>query len=296
MSLSAVPWANNALVILNAYKASSGQSINFLHYLAYSIPFGLLSILGYMLICKFIFRLDVNKLKNLDNSIFNAKDLKVTPERKVAMLALLALIIVLVVPSLLPVGNFLRDISDLLGLSLKAMIIYFVLSLIKVDGKYIFKFGELATKGVPWNMVIMTCGIMSFVSLLGDERTGISAFLGKVLTPVFTDSSKLIFFLLTLAITVFLTNFMINMVVAVIMISATMPIAANLGVDPLQIVYLITISCTIAFMLPSASAASCCLFANTQWVRAKDVYKYSVPTIIMLSLIALGWNWVLFLF
>lgn len=296
LSLSAVPWANNALVILNAYKASSGQSINFLHYLAYSIPFGLLSILGYMLICKFIFRLDVNKLKNLDNSIFNAKDLKVTPERKVAMLALLALIIILVVPSLLPVGNFLRDISDLLGLSLKAMIIYFVLSLIKVDGKYIFKFGELATKGVPWNMVIMTCGIMSFVSLLGDERTGISAFLGKVLTPVFTDSSKLIFFLLTLAITVFLTNFMINMVVAVIMISATMPIAANLGVDPLQIVYLITISCTIAFMLPSASAASCCLFANTQWVRAKDVYKYSVPTIIMLSLIALGWNWVLFLF
>lgn len=89
---------------------------------------------------------------------------------------------------------------------------------------------------------------------------------------------------------------MINMVVAVIMIAATVPIATALGVAPLQIVYLITVSCTIAFMLPAASAASCVLFANTQWVRAKDVYLYSVPTIIMMALVALVWNFVVFLF
>ena len=183
-----------------------------------------------------------------------------------------------------------------MGLSLKAIVVFFVLGLIKVKGEPVFKFGELATRGIPWNMVMMTCGIMSFVALLGSEQAGIGAFLGKILTPMFSDSSVIIFFLLTLAITIFLTNFMINMVVAVIMITATMPIANGLGVDSLQIVYLITISCTIAFMLPAASAASCCLFANTKWVRAKDVYKYSVPTIILLAAIALIWNYILFLF
>lgn len=143
---------------------------------------------------------------------------------------------------------------------------------------------------------MMIAGIMSFVSLLGSDDAGIGAFLGKIFTPMFNDSSVILFFLLILIITIFLTNFMINMVVAVIMITATMPIATTLGVDPLQIVYLITVSCTIAFMLPAASAASCCLFANTKWVRAKDVYLYSVPTIILLALIALAWNFVLFLF
>ena len=296
LSLSAVPWANNALVILNAYMASSGAKINYLHYLAYSVPFGIFSILGFMLICKFIFRLDVSKLKNLDPNIFESKDLKLTPERKITLFALAALILILVVPSLLPADNPIRWASDTMGLAMKACLIFLVLSLIKVNGNYIFKFGELATKGVPWNMVMMTCGIMTFVGLLGSDKAGIGAFLGKLFTPLFQDTSVIVFFLLTLAITVFLTNFMINMVVAVIMITATMPICASLGVDQLQIVYLITISCTIAFMLPAASAASCCLFANTKWVRAKDVYIYSVPTILLLSFVALAWNYILFLF
>ena len=113
---------------------------------------------------------------------------------------------------------------------------------------------------------------------------------------MFQDVSVIVFFLLVLAITVFLTNFMINMVVAVIMISATLPVAASLGVDSLQIVYLITVSCTIAFMLPAASAASCVLFANTEWVRAKDVYTYAVPTILVMAVAALLWNLVLFMF
>ena len=80
------------------------------------------------------------------------------------------------------------------------------------------------------------------------------------------------------------------------MIAAVVPISATLGVAPLQIVYLITIVCTIAFMLPAASAASCVLFANTAWIKAKDIYLYSVPTIIMLALVAVIWNVILFMF
>ena len=296
MSLSAVPWAHNALVILNSYMATSGENINYLHYLAYSVPVALFSIFGFMLICKFIFHLDVSKLKDLDPNIFGSDDLKLTTERKITLGALLVLILILVIPSLLPADNTVRVVSDLLGMSLKTVLLFAALSLIRVKGQQIFNFGQLATKSVPWNMIMMTCGIMSFVGLLGDPRTGISAFLGKLLTPVFSNSGVLFFFILTVIITILLTNFMINMVVAVIMITATMPIAASLGVDSLQVVYLITVCCTIAFMLPVSSAASCCLFANTKWVRAKDVYKYSVPTILMMAIVALGWNFILFMF
>ena len=142
----------------------------------------------------------------------------------------------------------------------------------------------------------MIVAIYCFVGFLGSSDAGIATFLGAVFTPLFKNVSPIMLFVLVLLITILLTNFMINMVVAVIMISATVPVAVSMGILPLQIVYLITISCTIAFMLPSASAASCILFANTQWVRPKDVYKYSVPTIIMMGIIALVWNLVLFSF
>ncbi len=296
VSLSAVPWHGNALVILNSYMASSGEVVNYLHYMAYSLPFGLFTILGYLLLCKFVFKLDVSKLKDLDPNIFDSKDLILTKERVIAFASLAILIIALVVPSLLPADNIICVASNKVGLSLKAALLFTILNLIRVDGKQIFNFGKLASRGIPWNMTIMVTAIFIFVSLLGKPETGISAFLGQLFTPMFAGKSVLIFFLLVLVITVFLTNFMVNMVVAVIMIAATVPIAASLGILPLQIVYLITIACTIAFLLPAASAASVVLFANTEWVRTADVYKYGFPTIIMMCVVALVWNLILFMF
>ncbi len=296
ISLATLPWSMNALVILGSYTASSGQAINAAHYASYSLPVGFFCILGFMALCKFVFRLDVTDLKNFTPDMFDAKDRVLTKERIIAMITLAVFIVVLLVPSLLPATNPIRVISDQMGLSIKGALICMVLVFIKVDGKHIFNFEQMVIKGVPWNMMMMIIGILSFVGLLGNPEAGISAFLAQVFTPMFQGVSPVIFILLVLAITVFMTNFMINMVVAVIMISATLPIAASMGMDPLQIVYLITLSCTIAFFLPAASAASCVMFANTKWVRAKDVYMYSIPTILMMASIALIWNIVIFMF
>ena len=296
LSLSALPWHGNALVILNSYMASSGDIINYAHYLAYSIPFGFFSILGYMALCKFVFKMDVSRLQNLDTNVFNAKDLELTASRKMALSGLAVLILGILIPNLMPQTSSVYAVSAKLGLSLKAVIVIIVLSLMRVEGKPVFQFGKLAAKGIPWGMVLMMMAIFCFVNLLGNPTAGISAFLGKVFTPMFQGVSPVVFFLLILVITIFLTNFMINMVVAVIMIAATVPVAATLGIGSQQVVYLITVACTIAFMLPPASAASCVLFANTEWVRAKDVYKYGAPTIVMMAAVALIWNIILFMF
>lgn len=296
ISLGSVPWNNNSLIILNAYTASSGEAINYLHYLAYSIPCSIFSILGYMLVCKFIFKLDVDHLRTLDTDIFGKEDLELTRERKITLIVLLVLILMLVIPSLLPAGNSIRVFFDTMGMSMKALLLFAILCLFTRDREHIFKFGECAVKGVPWNTVMMIVSIFAFTNLLGNEKAGISVFLQQVLTPLFDDTSIVFFFILTLVITVILTNFMINMVVAVIMINATLPIAGIFGVDTLQIVYLITVSCNIAFMLPSASAASVCMFSNTKWLRAKDIYVYSVPTILIMSVVTILWNVIMFMF
>lgn len=295
LSLSALPWNGNALVILNSYMASTGAVINYAHYLLYSVPFGLFSILGYLALCKFVFKMDVSKLQNADTNVFSESDLKLTFARKAALISLLVLILAILIPNLLPPTNPVRMVSDKLGLSLKTIFVMIVLSLLRENGKPVFNFGALAARGIPWGMVLMIMAIFCFVNLLGSPAAGISAFLGGVFVPMFQGKPVMIFFLLVLVITVFLTNFMINMVIAVIMISATLPVAMSFGLDPTQVVYLITVACTIAFMLPPASAASCVLFANTEWIRATDVYKYGAPTIVMMSLVALVWNLILFI-
>jgi len=293
IGLSSLPFKNNALVILNAYMQSSGQKIDYLHYMGFSLPYAMMSIFGFMLLCKFVFRLDVSKLRDMDTEIFTEDDKKMTSERLVAILGLVAYVAMILIPSFLPADHVIAVVLNKMGLSIKAAIVLIVLDLIRINGKKILNFQKLAST-LPWSMMLMLIGILTFVQLLGSEATGISAFLGKTFIPMFQGKPTIIFFLLVLGITILLTNFMINMVVAIIMMTATLPLVPVLGLDPNQVVYLITIACTIAFMLPASSQAACFLFANKDWVRAKDMYVYSFPTIILLSVSVMVWNVVFF--
>lgn len=296
LSLSSLPWAHNALVILNSYAAQTGTPVDMMHYLCYSLPFVTFSLLGYLVLCRWVFRLDVSRLKDLKMDFFSEKDLTCTPERKIALLSLLAMVILIIIPSIFPAEWAITQIMASIGLSAKLMLIIVVLAAIRVEGKHVFNFAELATKGTPWNMLMMTVTIMAFVGLLATPATGLSAFLGSMLAPIFDGISLIWFFLAAVIVTVILTNITINMVVAMLMITVTMPIAANLGLPPEQVVYLITVCCTIAFALPAASPAGMLLFSNSQWIKPKDAYKYAVATILMMSVVALLWNLVLFMF
>ena len=296
LSLSALPWAGNALVILNSYANTSGTAVNMLHYLSYSLPFNLCAMLCFLALCRWVFRLDVSRMKNLKMDFFKDDDLTLTPQRKVALLSVVALIVFLLIPSILPDSLVLTQFFNAMGLQNKLILIFIIISFIRIDSKPVFNFAELAVKGVNWNMIIMTMSIMAFVRLLALPATGISAFLAQILTPVFSNISLITFFIITVIITVFVTNFTINMVVAMIMMTVTIPIGANWGIPPEQIVYLVTICCTIAFILPAGSPAGMLLFSNVNWIKATDTYKYTAPTIVLFSALALILNIICFMF
>ena len=138
------------MVILQAYTQSTGNTINFAHYLAYTIPVGLISIAGFLLLCNFVFRLDVSRLQKLDPGVFGEEDAKLNTERKIALAALAILILMIVVPSLMPKTSLIGILGTKTGLSLKAMLVFAVLSLIRINGEQIFNFAKLAAKGIPW--------------------------------------------------------------------------------------------------------------------------------------------------
>lgn len=296
LSLSALPWKGNALVILNSISESQGITIDMLHYLTYSIPFNFLAITGYLLLCRWVFRLDVSRLKDLKIDFFSKEDLTLTPERKLALGSVTTLIVFLLIPSIFPDTWKITQFFSSIGLSAKIILVFVLLSFAKANGEHVFNFAELAVKGVNWNMVIMTTTIMAFVGLMALPETGISQFLSTLLTPVFDGISTIWFFVIAVLITVVLTNFTINMVVAMIMITVTLPVGTNLGIPPEQIIYLLTICCTIAFCLPSASPSAMLLFANKTWIKATDAYKYAIPTLIVFSILAVLTNIIRFMF
>lgn len=175
-------------------------------------------------------------------------------------------------------------------------LVFAIWSLIKIDGKQIFNIQELAKNGVPWNMVLVSLAIFTFIALLASPATGISAFVGSKLGPIFIGKPAALFIILCMIITIVLTNFMANMVVAVVMFAATFPIAGQLGIDIMQLGFLFTICSSIAFLLPAASPAGMLIFMNKEWMTPGEIYKFAVPSVIMMGIVAYVWNVILFMF
>ena len=87
---------------------------------------------------------------------------------------------------------------------------------------------------------------------------------------------------------------MVNKIVAILMLTTTLPIISQLGLNPIQFACLFTLCTTIAFMLPSASQSALIMFSNTEWVRPADVFKYGLPIIVALTIVVIVWNTVYF--
>lgn len=296
LSLSTIPFLHNALVIIAAFTGSTGLEVNLIHYLLYSVPENLFIIALYLVMIKFVWRVDVSAMKNMTIDFIPKEDLVMTKQVKMSFAFLIALVILVFAPNVLPAGNPVQVALKAIGNSGITMILFVIWSLIKIDGKDIFDIQTLAKQGIPWNMVFCSLAIFTFIALLGNASTGISAFVGSFLGPIFAGKPAWLFIILSMVITIVLTNFMANMVVAVVMFAACLPIGATLGIDPMQLGFLYTICSSIAFLLPAASPAGMLVFMNKDWMTTGEIYKFAIPTVVMMGIVAYVWNIILFMF
>lgn len=108
LGLSTLPWGNNSIVILNAFTSQTGLDVNYFVYMGFSIPYGIATIVIYLLICKYMFRLDVKPLKEFDPSILSSESQKLNAEKIIAMFSMVALVLLILIPSCLPAGSIKR--------------------------------------------------------------------------------------------------------------------------------------------------------------------------------------------
>ncbi|MGI6678659.1 MAG: SLC13 family permease [Dehalobacterium sp.] len=286
LSLSAMPWSGNAIVNLGVYGNLIGQTPNMVTYIAFSLPVGFASFLAYVALCKFVFKLDVTPLKTIKDEMIDPKHLELTLVKKIALLALIAFIVLLLLPSLLPQGPIV-DFLNHFGVVGVIVLVFGILSLIKIDDNHIFNFGQLASKGIPWTMMIMVMVILSIGGCLMNPATGINDYLDANLAPILTSLSPLMFIIAITLITVLLTNFLINMVIVAMLLPIIISMSETLGINPEQISYLVMVASTIAILTPAASAASTILYPNKKWIQTKEIYRYGCVTVAVVTVLAI---------
>ncbi len=285
-SLAAMPWGGNAIANLGVYANVTGQVADMIQYVAFMLPFGIIQILVYVALAKFVFRLDVTPLADYR---MKSSEIKMTHELKQALVLLLLFVVMLLAPSFIPKGTELATFYNNFGSCGVAILFFAIVCLMYYKNKPVLNFAELAPSNVPWNMLMMVAVILAIGGCLINDKTGIAPFLSTTVVPMLTSVPSSLFLLIVIAVVVLLTNFLINMVVVAMFLPVILPICGGMGLSPELVAFGIMLASVNAILTPAGCAASSILFPNKEWISTSEIYKYGVPTVLINTVLIVVW-------
>lgn len=278
----ALPIKGGNLIVIAAFQKVSGIEINGMAYVLYNIGISLVLILMYVLLIKWVFRPNLGRLAQIDANFF-AKDAlpPMSKQQKVLSALLVIYLAVTLLSGVLP--KTWAPVAFLKALDTSGITIIFVvlLCLIRLEGKPLFNIKQ-AGKHVNWSVYCLITVVLFISTLLTADSTGIKPFLVKILNPILGGKGTFLFAFLVLVIAVIVTNFANNAVVGAILAPVIFAFSEQMHFNPIPLTVVMTmIVFFLAFLTPAASPYAAMLHGNSEWVSAKDIYKYGGITIVL---------------
>ncbi|MDR1192747.1 MAG: TRAP transporter large permease subunit [Peptococcaceae bacterium] len=271
-----VPFQGWMLALCGAYGQATGTPINYAQYMLIAFIIGSLMMLLTALAIKYVFRCDMSKLKNFDvRQLRSDGPSRMTIQQKCYLFSFLIIIIYVFATTLLPADA--PGMGGLLRLTQAGMfaLIIIIQCFIRIDGKPIINFVQLAKEGVNWNVILICSSAIPVASALTSDATGVKTMMNNLLSPVFSGMGALPFIIIVVVATVILTNIGSNIGVAMMLIPITVPFVADLGISPAIIGIAIIFLANMGFVLPGSSGMAPFLYSN-DWITVKDIYKYGI--------------------
>ena len=180
--------------------------------------------------------------------------------------------------NLLPTSGFIND-------GTVAVTMAFILFLIPSRSGKRSLLDHTAFTKVPWGIILLFGG--GFALAKGFSSTGLSNFIGEQLTGLQTFSPIFIILITALAIS-FLTELTSNTAVTQMILPIVASVSVAIGLNPLLLMFTVTLSASMAFMLPVATPPNTIIFAGGRikiLEMAKTGFALNITGVIIVSLL-----------
>ncbi len=264
-------------------SASNGAlTYDYGQYLIFGIVFSVISMALYLIGCKFFVKPD---MKLFYDARYELDDLPpLTDKQKFTAILLGLLVIILLIPSFLPKSWMLGKMFLSIGTSgLVFMVVALALFMKGKDGSNYFSIAEISPS-VSWDLIIMVGTALTIGPALSSEGTGIRELFTGMLTPLCNGQGAYVFTLVLVVGILIGTNFINNAVMGAIFIPIVAVVYADLGVNPVAVVALISFASNVGMLLPSASPLGAILNANKKWISQKQIIVQSVLCMLVTAL------------
>ncbi len=276
-----LPFKPTPLMLFGIYQNVAGIEINYVSYTIFTFIMSLLAMGLVIGIGKFVFRFNLEALKEL--RVENVT-MSLNKKQKIVVLSLVIFIVALFLPSILPAQWGLTIKLKLLNSSGITILMLLILMLIRVDEQPLMNFREMAAKGISWDILAVSAFLMPLSGYLMAESAGIKALFVTCLGPILMGRATFVFFALIVIVAILLTNFSNNAVIAIILLAMAPALCQEMGVSSVAAAVLIVYSTSIAFLTPAACPVAAVTFGMTDWV-GKEIYQYTATLLVALMII-----------
>ncbi len=288
--LTVWPWfMPNSIYTRGIISSAIGYDIGAIAYVMCIVfPMVLMAIL-YVLIGKFLLRVDTSKFANSADLMLAKIEATggngLTAEQKRGAWVLAFFAVGCALPSIFPSTWPIISIFSRLGVVGVSMItVIAVIVLMTKDGTTFTTFNRLM-HAMDWNIILLTAAIMTIAGSITSEGTGIVAALSMVMMPLLSKMSMVAFVIAVMVIMCIISQFSMNMVLQMIFAPLLGPVLVQAGFNPMIAVMAVYLGTQMAFLAPSGSMMAAFVFAKTDWVKPSYIYKICVPWIIITMII-----------
>lgn len=249
-------------------------------YLSYMLISGIMAAL---IICMYLFaikllRVDLGKMKSIDPQMIaeQFKLGKTNLQQKCYMVALPIFILSLMLPSFFkgnPIADFLNSIG-VLGVSAFMTILFLI---IRVDGKPLLDFKEVAYRKFDWGIIFMLAAALYSATLLSNKALGITAWITGALSPVLSGHSEIMFVTILFTVALIITSFANNAAMGIVLMPVVITFSNQMGIDPTPVAIGVCLVVFVAMLTPAASPYTAMMWGNKEIYSVKEILQIGFP-------------------
>ena len=263
--------------------------INLSAYLVFSFTVSFVCIGAILALMRFVFRVDVSPLKNIDMKKVNKEEL---PPMSGAQKTVVGLFVFYAVWLLLP-GIIGRDnpIGGFMGQNAFAgtLLVTFLASFIRIDGKPVADLQE-TSKVFSWRTFYLIATAFLLGGAMSSKATNVSVFMEYLLRDQLTGLGMVGLSVAVIILGIVITNFFNSVVAGLVLSPVLLAIANAFGFNAAPVLACFFFAVLIACATPAGSPFGAILFDQPKWISTKNAALHAVlmSAVVVVVLIVVG--------
>ena len=259
---------------------------SFANYLLFTGVLSIVYFIAAIAITKFILRPKIDF--DVSAILINEHTLTFSRTQKIALASLALLVVFLILPQFLPKSGLIVTWMNNMGLTAGFIFIVLLLSALPSDtdaSQKAINLADVIKNGINWNTFFMLSTAFYIATLITSDSTGILTVLKNILTPMLGGRSGIASIFILCVFGAMMTNCLNNVVSATLIIPVTLIFCTANNINPTLMIMAYSVLLIQGCFLPSGSVLGGILHANSAYLKAKDVYRYTLLFTLLLALL-----------